>query len=1075
MSKRSMHRRATKAMLLGATAVVALIAADANAQGTEAGAVLIVSSRVLADGALELRLSDGRIEILSSDQYEIIDGNIEIPREELSALGVDEVSLDGGFFAGSGAVALGGIALASGSSEPKTDNAPGFTSGGAASVAENQTAAYTAAAADVDGDAVSYTLSGTDAALFDIDANTGAVTFKSAPDYENPSDADGDNVYDIVVTASSGGQSATQAVAVTVTNVNDNAPGFTSGGAASVAENQTAAYTAAAADADGDAVSYTLSGTDAALFDIDANTGAVTFKSAPDYENPSDADGDNVYDIVVTASSGGQSATQAVAVTVTNVNDNAPGFTSGGAASVAENQTAAYTAAAADADGDAVSYTLSGTDAALFDIDANTGAVTFKSAPDYENPSDADGDNVYDIVVTASSGGQSATQAVAVTVTNVNEPIVLSGLTAAQGFVIQGDATADQAGYSVSSAGDVNGDGFDDLIVGAYLGDDGGTNAGETYVIYGGATTTNLDLTTLTAAQGFVIQGDATDDESGYSVSSAGDVNGDGFDDLIVGAPQGDDGGSNAGEAYVIYGGATATNLDLTALTAARGFVIQGDEAGDRVGRAVSSAGDVNGDGYDDLIVGAPYGDDRGVNAGEAYVIYGGAAGANVDLTTLAAAQGFVIQGDEAGDRAGYSVSSAGDVNGDGFDDLIVGAPSGHDGGLLAGEAYVIFGGATGADVDLTTLTAAQGFVIQGDAAYDEAGLSVSSAGDMNGDGFDDLIIGAHYGDDGGNNAGEAYVIYGGAAGANVDLTTLAAAQGFVIQGDEAGDRAGYSVSSAGDVNGDGFDDLIVGAPYGDDGGPIAGEAYVIYGGTTGADVDLTTLTAAQGLVIRSNATGDWAGWSVSSAGDVNRDGFDDLIVGMPYGDDGGNNAGEAYVIYGGYTGTEDTAVVTGAGTSVADNFSGNAGDDIFTDIATGDVVRGGAGDDSVTITALDFAEIDGGHGNDRLIIDGAGLSLDLTGPRTDVENFELIDLTGSGDNTLVIDKLALIDLSEDTSGGTTTFTVRGDAGDVVDLSANGGGFTANGQQTVNSVVYDVYENGYAQILVEDAVTTVTV
>ena len=134
--------------------------------------------------------------------------------------------------------------------------------------------------------------------------------------------------------------------------------------------------------------------------------------------------------------------------------------------------------------------------------------------------------------------------------------------------------------------------------------------------------------------------------------------------------------------------------------------------------------------------------------------------------------------------------------------------------------------------VDLSALTPSAGFIIQGDAAGDRAGFSVSSAGDVNGDGIDDLIVGAPFGDDGGTDAGEAYVIYGvtGSARGTVDLTNLVASDGFVIQGDLAGDWAGISVSSAGDVNGDGISDLIVGALYSDLGGEKSGEAYVIYG-----------------------------------------------------------------------------------------------------------------------------------------------------------------------------------------------------------------------------------------------------
>ncbi|CAN7250637.1 hypothetical protein [Aminobacter aminovorans] len=648
---------------------------------------------------------------------------------------------------------------------------------------------------------------------------------------------------------------------------------------------------------------------------------------------------------------------------------------------------------------------------------------------------------------------------------NFARTIDLTTMSAAQGFIVQGDAAGDFAGWSVSSAGDVNGDGFDDLIVGALGGDNGGAEAGEAYVVFGGATPVNVDLTTMTAAQGFIIQGDVTNDQLGRSVSSAGDVNGDGFDDLIVGAPYGDNGGTSAGEAYVVFGGASPANVDLSVLTPAQGVIIQGDIAGDQVGWSVASAGDVNGDGFDDIIVGAKFGDDGGYNAGEAYVLFGGASSINVDLTNLTAAEGFVIQGDTYDDLAGFSVASAGDVNGDGFDDLIVGAPGGSNGGNFAGEAYVVFGSASPANIDLTTLTAAQGFIIQGDVPFDQAGFSVSSAGDVNGDGFDDLIVGAVSGDNGGSNAGEAYVVFGGATPVNIDLTTLTAAQGFVIQGDAAGDYAGWSVSSAGDVNGDGFDDLIVGARYGDDGGSSAGEAYVVFGSSSPVNIDLTTLNATQGFIIQGDVAGDRTGWSVSSVGDVNNDGFDDLIVGSPFGDNGGSNAGEAYVVLGGTFGLGSTPVTT-TGTAGAEMLIGGLGNDALTGGGGADILRGGAGDDVLAVSSTGFADLDGGTGIDTLRLEGSGTALNLaTTLPAEITSIELIDLTGSGNNSLTVDRLSVLDLSEERANGMAVLTVTGNAGDVVNVAD--AGWFYQGSITVSGESYERYTNGNAELRVE--------
>ena len=399
----------------------------------------VASVETLDDGRVELTMQDGSVITVPAAEVQIVNGTVFVSDSFLIAEGLTASSNNTVLLLTLGAI---GVAVAANALESSSDSdddvvppdttpppppppmPPVFTSSATASAAENQTDAYRAVATDADSDTLSYSLSGTDAARFMIDSATGEVSFIEAPDFENPGDADGDNVYDIVVTASDGTNTAERTVAIMVTDEND-APVFTSDAAVSVAENQTAAYTAQATDADGDALSYNLSGTDAALFMIDAATGEVSFIEAPDFENPGDADGDNVYDIVVTASDGTNTAERTVAIMVTDEND-APVFTSDAAVSVAENQTAAYTAQATDADGDALSYNLSGTDAALFMIDAATGEVSFIEAPDFENPGDADGDNVYDIVVTASDGTNTAERTVAIMVTDENDAPVFT-------------------------------------------------------------------------------------------------------------------------------------------------------------------------------------------------------------------------------------------------------------------------------------------------------------------------------------------------------------------------------------------------------------------------------------------------------------------------------------------------------------------------------------------------------------------------------------------------------------------------------------------------------------------------
>jgi hypothetical protein len=392
-------------------------------------------------------------------------------------------------------------------------------------------------------------------------------------------------------------------------------------------------------------------------------------------------------------------------------------------------------------------------------------------------------------------------------------------------YQFDGPMAESHFGVSVSNAGDVNNDGFDDLVIGAPYTPIGGLLNGGIAIVHSGADGSIL----------YQFNAAALGENLGYSVSNAGDVNNDGFDDIIVGAPFRYGAVAWSGSASV-YSGADGSTLHL----------FDGAVDFDNHGFSVSNAGDVNADGFADLFVGAPGAGPGGIyRAGSAFV-YSGANG-----TTL-----FQFDGSTPDSRFGFSVSNAGDVNADGFDDLIVGDMFADPGALAnAGSAFV-YSGANGAIL----------YQFDGATADDEFGTSVANAGDVDGDGFDDLIVGAGNATPGGiYGAGSAFV-YSGANGATL----------FQFDGLGVGDGLGQAVSIAGDINVDGFTDLIVGGT----------NSAFLFSGEDGS------------ILQRFNGPlGEHFGTSVSNTGDIHGDGRANVIVGASRTAPGGvSNAGSVFV-----------------------------------------------------------------------------------------------------------------------------------------------------------------------------------